>query len=737
MPKLVKSGPKLVTVHHQTRILNLLSATEKLQYSQNCEREWSVIKLVSIKWCPSSTPSLYSSLFYIHSYHQVPILPASELGYSLTLFSRFYLTASLCKVRSNRKRTKIRLLRSGMNILNPGPTCSLCSLQGRKNQLLKQCSQCQHWFHRTCLQIKTYQFNTEILPNVNWSCSPCSSSTTPKVCNICDKSHKRWITQTCEDCNDNFHKSCIERILRKQKNKSNLKCEKCFTTSIQQATSLNIPIVQLRKGGRLAHVNVRDILSLNKFDEIKILLFQHQFDVLVIGETWLYDKINNDELKIPGYQILRKDRPAATKRNSGGGLICYIKEDWEVELITSPFQHPVESISFTMMRNHMAHLTITGIYKPEAGSLAFRRMLDDYLDTSPPNTYILGDMNVDVSSQSLNSRILKSLLLQHNFTQLIKTATRITETSQTLIDLIVTNSPDKQCDSGVISTGIADHELIYTIRSKSKVTNIPKVINVRSIKSVNSEKLNKYITAGPWWAFNMNSNDVDNCFNLLNATVQMAFDKFCPKKTMRVKRNGPRWWTPTINKLLKTRDAAKPKNTNSPQERDEFRKIRNQCVRAVREEKSKQLEKLAEENENPSKSYWKLFNEEIGRKQSESTIKSMMNENTSQLLTENKNIADYLCDTYSTESPQIHGSVNNFTNSNWTPSSQCHDKLNEFSFSLQEIQSAIQKLKNYKTPGTDGVTPEMLKIISPSVSPILEYLFNLSARTGIYPQYLK
>lgn len=118
----------------------------------------------------------------------------------------------------------------------------------------------------------------------------------------------------------------------------------------------------------------------------------------------------------------------------------------------------------------------------------------------------------------------------------------------------------------------------------------------------------------------------------------------------------------------------------------------------MREEKANQLEKLAEENDNPSKSYWKLFNEEIRRKQSEPIIKSFLNENTNQLLTNEKVIADYLCDTYSTDSPTIHNSANNFTNPNWSPSTQTDSKLAEFYFSREEIQSTIKKLKKYKAP---------------------------------------
>ena len=50
---------------------------------------------------------------------------------------------------------------------------------------------------------------------------------------------------------------------------------------------------------------------------------------------------------------------------------------------------------------------------------------------------------------------------------MISEPTRITNTSRTLIDLCITNSPDKVKASGVLSIGISDHSLVYLIRKTS------------------------------------------------------------------------------------------------------------------------------------------------------------------------------------------------------------------------------------------------------------------------------
>ena len=52
---------------------------------------------------------------------------------------------------------------------------------------------------------------------------------------------------------------------------------------------------------------------------------------------------------------------------------------------------------------------------------------------------------------------IKSLYELYQQSQFIQQATRVTMTTSTLIDHIVTNTPEKNSDSGVIHTGISDH----------------------------------------------------------------------------------------------------------------------------------------------------------------------------------------------------------------------------------------------------------------------------------------
>ena len=84
------------------------------------------------------------------------------------------------------------------------------------------------------------------------------------------------------------------------------------------------------------------------------------------------------------------------------------------------------------------------------------------IDAESLELYLLGDLNCNLLSDtpSTNTSELLNIFTTYNLNQLITDPTRVTNNSQTLIDLCVTNTPDKVRASGVLSFGISDHSLV-------------------------------------------------------------------------------------------------------------------------------------------------------------------------------------------------------------------------------------------------------------------------------------
>ena len=72
--------------------------------------------------------------------------------------------------------------------------------------------------------------------------------------------------------------------------------------------------------------------------------------------------------------------------------------------------------------------------------------------------YILGDLNCDMVKTDKNSNFPTKKIKT-----LIDEAIRVTTTTSSRIDHIVTYTPEKISDSGVIHTGLSDHSLVFAI----------------------------------------------------------------------------------------------------------------------------------------------------------------------------------------------------------------------------------------------------------------------------------
>ena len=72
-------------------------------------------------------------------------------------------------------------------------------------------------------------------------------------------------------------------------------------------------------------------------DELKLFMKEISFDILCINETRLDNTINDNIIKIPGYDIIRRDRD-----RNGGGVAIYIRS-------TINYKNHVEFIPIQIM----------------------------------------------------------------------------------------------------------------------------------------------------------------------------------------------------------------------------------------------------------------------------------------------------------------------------------------------------------------------------------------------------
>ena len=209
-------------------------------------------------------------------------------------------------------------------------------------------------------------------------------------------------------------------------------------------------------------------------------------DLIAFNETRLDANItDNMIINLDGYDIVRKDR----SRN-GGGVCIYLRSSINYKVRNDLVPTDLEAVCVEIIKPHSKPFLVTTVYRPPSALSEFFDHFEKLIkavDNENKELYILGDLNCNMLKTNNDSNIptkkRKSLYELYQLTQLIDEATRITPTTTSLIDHIVTNMREKISDSGVNHTGISDQSLVFAIRKISIVTKQENTLEIRNMKN--------------------------------------------------------------------------------------------------------------------------------------------------------------------------------------------------------------------------------------------------------------
>ena len=204
------------------------------------------------------------------------------------------------------------------------------------------------------------------------------------------------------------------------------------------------------------HLNIRSLPP--SIDEIRTIANQTKAAVIALTETWLDDSVNDSEITINNYCIIRADR-----NRQGGGVCLYIRESLTFNPRIDIKTDSIETVWVEILQPKSMPILVGVAYSQSDFYDIFEHTCHQIDDTNKHEIIILGDFNTDMKGP-FNSNLQRRLLeFQTTFDldQLIVEPTRITPTSRTIIDLILVSDPAKISQSGVIEIGVSDHFLTY------------------------------------------------------------------------------------------------------------------------------------------------------------------------------------------------------------------------------------------------------------------------------------
>ena len=135
--------------------------------------------------------------------------------------------------------------------------------------------------------------------------------------------------------------------------------------------------------------------------------------------------------------------------------------------------------------------------------------------------------------------------------QLISSATRITCSSSTIIDHILTNTTNNISQSGVIDLGISDHNVIYFTRKMKKVKlRHHTYIKYRSFKNYSVTDYEDKLKLANFPNY-LNFDNIDLAYSNFLKTLMSVIDSLAPSKEKRIKGRTQEWFDGEITFLLK------------------------------------------------------------------------------------------------------------------------------------------------------------------------------------------
>ena len=356
----------------------------------------------------------------------------------------------------------------------------------------------------------------------------------------------------------------------------------------------------------------------SKMDEIRYYLKVYfPVDIYGVVETFLDENVNDSEILINNYNVVRKDRICS----GGGGILIYVKQYLNYRRIPE-LELPIIEAIFIELQFSNGNILVGFIYRPPNNNLVnyseWLIIMDNLLDKIN-NTYnkviLLGDFNIDLLPTAVQKTSWINTFQSYYLNQLIDEPTRITSHSKTLLDHIYVFEDVNVSKSGLLSWAISDHNPIYITINKSnyvtnhdKIKNKHKTISYRKLADVDINTLGPCILDKLNFIDNSKDTNVNDLTSSWTSRVLSIIDTHWPVRTKRIKEHLPGWLTADIRKLMKERDTFK-----SSKSFVKYKKLRNKCKKEIKKAKSKYYINLIEANKNNQNIISKIF-QDLGSK---------------------------------------------------------------------------------------------------------------------------
>jgi hypothetical protein len=494
------------------------------------------------------------------------------------------------------------------------------------------------------------------------------------------------------------------------------------------------------KGITFFHLNVCSLLP--KISEIRLLAKDFNIAVLAISETWLNPTVLDSEITINGYNLVRKDRGSR-----GGGVCIYTKDNLQTNPRTDITGSNIESVWTEIHLPKTKPILVGACYRPPKQSDFLTVFEEEILSKLNPDydTVILGDFNIcTLRESSALTKKYKNLLQTYNLKQIIKVPTRQGK-SESILDHILCNMPEKIVKSGTISKGISDHDIIFCTKGKMKHCKNTNSIKIRSLKHYNKEKLVECLNEMNW-SLLYSEKCIDEAWGIFKKFLLEAINKVAPYKEIKMKANTEKWITLEIVEKMKQRDILLNKyrrDKNNEEIKSNYKKCRNNLIREIRNSKAHYIQNQICVNQKNPKQLWKNLHL-LGYEMKQKGQNNIVLDIEGQRCYDSKVVANFINTFFTNIAHKLVDLIPKSIRNNLTQKFKLdilykHVKstLTLKEVSIDFVQKELDNINTSKGTGLDTIPGKFVKDASKAIVYPLTYLINLSINTQTFPKDFK
>ena len=198
-------------------------------------------------------------------------------------------------------------------------------------------------------------------------------------------------------------------------------------------------------------------------------------------------------------------------------------------------------------------LVVGSLYRPpSAPSSYFDAILDciEEINLNHDELILMGDLNFDCSllNDRPNSPVCY-LEMAFNLKQIVTSETRVTNSSATLIDVILTSKPERHALTKVLETTFSDHFMTYTVyTAEARPKQKHKTMTFKDYKNFDSEAF--LYDVSHCNSLSLDTNDLEYCWAVFKDDFLRVCEKHAPTKKRRLKERYNPWISPEIVKTM-------------------------------------------------------------------------------------------------------------------------------------------------------------------------------------------